>query len=775
MNISGLKAKIRILFATVFSLSEKTSVLWYVLFAALLGSCNLTKLVPDDRTLLQKNKIEGFEQATASELNEQIYHRPNKKILGVLKFHLWAYQLGAKRIVKKELQDTNRIRKLLINTVGEPPVLTDTALIEASAKNLKYYIFNKGYFDVNVEWKEKTIIKRTTVTYLISEGEPYLISDINLVSVKRDVYNLVNASMDKSYLKIGKTIDFENINKERERITQLLKNNGYYYFNKSLIEFQLDTVFTAKKVKVAIILRDKSDELLNNIFVINEVLFIVQNGKQLNDTIFANGVKYLLNGYALKMPVLLKSVVLGEKQLYRQKNVDNTYSKLLALGLFKFVNISFEPDSSGGQLKCLIQVAPSANHDFLWEPQVITSERSLGLQNSNLGRNYGIANEFTLRNKNVFGNAEEFNISWRTSFETQFNKQQNLGPLSNISNSVSASLNFPKLIGLHSFDAKENFQNNKTLVSLSFLNEQNANFIRTVFPVNYTWQINSRLTTFYVSPAQFSFNQARVSASFKDQLNAKDSLFIARLFSNYIITGPKFSVFYTQKNVKPNNYFTINSNAIELSGILLSQLFTKRQIFNVPFSQFIRSDLDVRFNHKIDENNRMVYRGYVGFGIPLSGTFLPFERRFFVGGSNSLRGWRPRTVGPGSYTDNSGVQIDKSGEMLLQANIEYRFSIIKKTLEGALFMDAGNIWNLKADSIFDYSKFKLNSFYNEFAINTGLGLRFDLQFFILRADWGIPLHDPTRDIENRWIIKNFTDKRWFFTETLMNIAVGYPF
>jgi outer membrane protein assembly factor BamA len=185
--------------------------------------------------------------------------------------------------------------------------------------------------------------------------------------------------------------------------------------------------------------------------------------------------------------------------------------------------------------------------------------------------------------------------------------------------------------------------------------------------------------------------------------------------------------------------------------------------------------VDIRYHHQLDENNKVVYRAYLGLGYPLGDAFFPFERRFFVGGSNSLRAWRPRTIGPGSYSDNQGVQIDKSGEMLLQGNLEYRFVIFKGILEGALFMDAGNIWNVKADSIFNNAKFQFNRFYNEFAINTGLGLRADFSFFIIRADWGIPLHDPSYPLENRWVISNLSEKKWFFTQTLMNIAIGYPF
>lgn len=745
-----------------------------LLLGLFMSSCNLTKLVPDGETLLHRNKIKGFEEATKSDLNSQIRHQPNRKILGVLKFHLWAYQIGAKRIVNKDLKDTSRYRSLLMNTVGEPPVLLDSILIISSANNLKNYVFNKGYFDVQVSYETKSFIKRSTVIYTITEGRVYTIENIRINSTDRNVYNLVMANADKSFLKEGKPIDFDLIAKERERVTNLMKNNGYYYFNKAYLDFQIDTNYVKKSATIAMNIRNKEIETEHKVQLIKNVYFKVNTKTPNADTLRSNGVVYILNGFDIKLPILNSSIILGEKQLFRQKNVDFTYSKLIGLGLFNFVNISFESDTFSNQLNCIIEVAPTAKHDFIWEPQVITSERSLGLQN-NLGRNYGIANEFVLKNKNVFGNAEEFNISWRSSFETQLDAQSKFGPLSSITNGITASLNFPKLIGFSRIDKNSKFQNNKTLIAATFLNEQNYNYIRTVFPLSYTYQLNTKLTTFYIAPFQLSFNQAKVSDNFSDQLSSKDSLFIARLFSNYIITGPKFSLFYSQKNSKPNNYFTINANALEISGVLFSQFSKSQKILNVPFSKFLRSDVDIRFHQKLDVNNKMVYRLYTGLGYPIGNTFLPFERRFFVGGSNSLRAWRPRSIGPGSYNEGSGLQIDKSGEMLIQSNIEYRFNIIKNRLEGALFMDAGNIWNLKVDSLFDNSKFKANKFYNEFAINTGLGLRIDFSFFVLRADWGIPLHDPSFPENERWVIKNLSDNKWFFKETLMNIAVGYPF
>jgi len=178
-----------------------------------------------------------------------------------------------------------------------------------------------------------------------------------------------------------------------------------------------------------------------------------------------------------------------------------------------------------------------------------------------------------------------------------------------------------------------------------------------------------------------------------------------------------------------------------------------------------------------DENNALAYRVNGGIGVPYGNTeFLPFERRFFVGGVNSLRAWRPRTVGPGSYRDSTNnITIEKTGEILLQGSAEYRFDIIDKRIDGAIFLDVGNIWNYKEDANFQNGEFKFDRFYKEFAINSGIGLRFDFSYIVFRIDWGISLHDPSLPEEDRWVIKYFSDNRWIFDNTAVNFAIGYPF
>jgi outer membrane protein assembly factor BamA len=222
-----------------------------------------------------------------------------------------------------------------------------------------------------------------------------------------------------------------------------------------------------------------------------------------------------------------------------------------------------------------------------------------------------------------------------------------------------------------------------------------------------------------------------------------------------------------------------------LSGNLTSlyfDLFTNetgknREIFGVKYSQYARSDVDLSYTFIWDENNSLAYRFNTGIGLPYGNTeFLPFERRFFVGGGNSLRAWRPRTIGPGGYRDSSNaITIEKTGEVLLQASAEYRFDIIDKLIDGAVFVDAGNIWNYSKDENFPDGEFRFNRFYKELALNSGVGIRFDFSYVVFRVDWGISLHDPSLVEDERWIIKYFSRNRWIFDHSAVNFAIGFPF
>lgn len=704
-------------------------------------------------------------------------------MLGVNRFYLRTYNLGAVGIAKGK--DSTWWRKTLLN-IGEPPVIVDSAKCELSADKLSDYYFSKGFLNnsVSYEIKEKRFFKkRAKVIYHVDLGEYHRIKSLSYFATSFNIDRLIDSAKKSSTLKSGKRLDFDAIQAERNRITQLLKDNGYYYFNNSFIDFSIDTNRVEGSADIVVNIRNNRDHKPHEQQRINRVLVRVGMGER-TDTIYLDKLKFIQNSYYINPEVLANNIYFRPNELYKASDVQRTYSSLLAIGLFRFVTIRFTPSKSDSLylLDAEIILQTASKHDFIWEPQAITTEQGGGIEAA-AERNFGIGNNISLRNRNVFGNAESFNISSNTSIETQL-KADSIRAFSNLRQSVSIELIFPSLVFFKNSPIAKSLNSKSTSLNLSFLYDKNVNYTRYVLPFNYAYSFQRKRTIYSVTPLRFSFNRAAVEQDFVDGLSPASQIYINQLLTNNLITGPVFSLYWHNKYSSPQKYWTIRTSPLELSGNLFSayfNLFTQKtgfnkEVFGVKYSQYVRSEFDVSFNHIIDENNSLAYRFYTGFGLPYGNTeFLPFERRFFVGGGNSLRAWRPRTIGPGSFSDEANtISIEKTGEMMLQATAEYRFDITNK-LNGALFMDAGNIWNFRKNENFENGEFQINDFYREVALNTGLGLRVDLSYLIFRVDWGIALHDPSYNEGSRWVIKDFPAEKWISDHTALNIAVGYPF
>ncbi len=768
------------------------------------SGCNVLKFVPKDKTLLDANfvKVDGDEKI--EDLKEQILLVPNRKMLGVVKFNLWSYYVGQKLFPRDtiKIKFVRKIKYTLTDIIGEKPIYLDNSMIIKSEKNLKQFIYQKGYYDVTVSSKVKTYLKRSYITYTIHPGKPFTINKV--------IYNGTDILLDKaanefakrSILHTGDNIDYERLTAERDRLTTEFRNNGFYYFNKAFIETKIDTggLHRASNIYFYISnpgeLRNARQQIIQKVVV--EMNFKQQFGRA--DSVKFAGIDYVFRGYNIKPNIINRSIIMRPQELFTQKKLEETYQKLIGLGLFKSVNISVIPYKSDttNKLMVFISLTPVAKHDFIIEPQTITSDKQTDLNSQdNNPRNYGIATTVKLNNKNVFRNAEDFNIKVRAAAEKQFGSNngkpvtffnQTIN-LANYESNVTFELLFPKLVGIRKIDLKPYLQKNRTSINLSVVKEINTNYQRTSLPINYTWQSSyetkdKQSFLFYYSPIQLSFNSSKIYSGFLERLNnPTDSLRLVRTFRNYIIPSQKASVVYNNSAKFPDNYWVIRSNIFELSGNLMELAYKKilknsdpeKKIFGLPYFQYFRTDIDAVKYKKYGKNKTLVLRANIGFGVPYGNSvIMPFERQFYVGGSNSLRAWRPRVLGPGNYSNTSIIQIDKTGDMMIVANAEYRFAIAPGKLDGAFFIDAGNIWQV-TKSANSQSQFKIGTFYKQAALNTGFGLRFDLEFFILRFDFGVPLHDPSKPENERWVIKEFRSIDWIKTKVNPSLAVGYPF
>lgn len=755
----------------------------------------MLKFVPKGKTLLDGNlvKVEGKEKV--EDLKEQILLVPNRKMLLLVKFNLWAYYIGDKVFLK----DSTKIKHFFTETIGEKPVYLDINMVKRSERNMKNYLFQKGYFDATVDSKVKTILKRSWVTYTVVPGEPYVIRKVAFNGSSQILDMVANEHAKECLIKPGEKADYDKLEIERERIVNTFRNHGFYYFNRAFIKMQMDTGGHNRGVNLNINianpggLRNERPQTVHRVIVVMD--FPQRFGRK--DTTKYKGIHYMFSGYNIKPNIINRSIKLRAGEYFSQSNLEATYNRLMGLGLFSMVNIRIMPYKSDtiSKLMAIITLKPISKHVYIWEPQVITTDKYNLNSNDNNPRNYGFANSFILNNKNIFGNAEDFNIKFRVAAETQFRGGVNvqvLGVNSDIFGNFESNLTFellyPKLLGLIRIDTSRKLQQNRTSINLTLLTEINTNYTRRSIPLNLTYQ-TLRITPdkqsfyFFWSPIQLSYNNASISEQFLDRLtNPADRLRLERTFRSYIIPSHKLAVVYNNKQKSQNEFWNIRYNIFEFSGNLVElwersvnkDYSKEKTIFGQPYFQYFRTDIDAVHYNILGKNKTFVLRANVGVGRPYGNSYiLPFEKQFFVGGSNSLRAWRPRILGPGESPNDGTSQIEKTGDVLLVTNAEYRFAIAPGLLDGAFFLDAGNIWQITSNAT-PVTRFEMDRFYKQLAFNTGIGMRLDLSFFTIRLDWGIPLHDPSEP-KDHWVIKTFTQKRWILDRTVLNVAVGYPF
>ena len=751
-----------------------------------LTACHITRVVPDGEQLLVKNRIDrgDVHGVDLSDEGKNLKQKPNRKLLGFIKFHLWAYQYGKKGLGIRKKQ---RALRRLAEKVGEPPVLIDSNKIKISAQKLSDFYFGKGYFKNKVWFTVKPKLgykKRAKVIYHADLNNPYQIQKLKYLTSSKIMEGILRSNSAQQRLNIGQRIDFQNIEYERNRITELFRNRGFYTFNSSHIDFEIDTSLVENQASVVLNIRNLNEKYAHTQHKIERILVKIDDASQ-QDTILYQGIQFLEGSYYINPSTLSKNIIFRVGELYQAEQVQKTYANLLSMDLFEFVTIRFNPSSEDSTslltAEILLQTAPK--HDFTWEPQAIYTDRSDVVQSTS-DQNFGIANNFRINNRNVFGSGESFSLSSLTAFETQIRKDNN-GNLNGFRQSVNAELKIPSLVYFERKKISQTFTKKNTRINLSFLHDRNVSFTRNVIPFNFTYAFSKNRFSFGITPLRISVNQAIINPDFLSTLDNSGQFYTSQLLTNNIIAGPKATIHWNNKTSKSRSYWQIKSNALELSGNLTSlyfDLFTNeigknREIFGVKYSQYARSDVDLSYTFIWDENNSLAYRFNTGVGLPYGNTeFLPFERRFFVGGGNSLRAWRPRTIGPGGYRDSSNaISIEKTGEVLLQASAEYRFDIIDKLIDGAIFFDAGNIWNFTKDENFPDGEFRFNRFYKELALNSGVGIRFDFSYVVFRVDWGISLHDPSLVDDERWIIKYFSRNRWVFDHSAVNFAIGFPF
>lgn len=790
------------------------------------------KVIDLGKTRLTKENVEAFIRQKPNRkilgvfpFNLWLYNQVDKKKLVRKKAlrDIRFEQINEKRIAKNKIRNAKRLKKgkapkdpklknkdkptfrESILDAGEEPVIFDSTVTRQTVKQISKYLFSKGYFYAKVHdsvaFNKRR--KKARVYYFLNPGKLYSIENISYSIPDEGLAYYMYQDTAASLIKRHTPFDAEIMQSERERITTNLLNNGFFYFEPDFIYYEIDSNSVGEKINLTIcakkfptFVNEQKDSTIlvahprftiNNVFIITETTKGFYKDESFKDTTNFNDYLFLHNH---PLPYR-KSIIAGNIEFYKgqifQKNLaEKTYKRILNLGLFRNVLIQFVKDAKlKNSLNCYIVCSPVTKQSITFETE-----------GTNTSGNLGLAGNLLYQNKNLFRGAEllEIKLNGAVAAQKQFGttQQSNIDNVKSTFNTLQfgpeIKFSVPRVVFPFSLFPFKKDASPRTFINTSLNYQSRPEFSRVITNINYGFSFKTKqgLIKHDLIPVEVYLVKAKLFGSFKDDLLALNDHFLLNSFVDHITTLSKYSITYNNqqsmvasKSNKALNYIRVNFSS---SGNILRGAFdaTKQPkdslgryyIFNTPFAQFLKVDFDYRLYVPLYKKNRLVYRLAAGIGKPLANlNVLPYEQSFFSGGPNGVRAWRARTLGPGSYTEPETVKTryDKVGDLLMEGNIEFRFHVFKD-FYGAWFVDAGNIWLLRKDPAKPNGDFQADRFYKEIAIGSGLGLRWDLSFFVLRLDAAVPIRDPKYAENDRWMF----DKRPL-TKIILNFGIGYPF
>ena len=685
-----------------------------------------------------------------------------------------------------------------VQSNGQKPPLYNQYLVDKSAQYMKNYLKAYGFYDARIQVDRVVKDKKIKIIYRIEPGKQLKIDSV--------VYNIEDSSIakiieDNVSLQLLPDIPLQVslLQNYRNNVVNYLKENGYYYFVRDYITFTVDTVGRGYKAKVTVnipLMKSPSGQLvphprmkIRNVYVFSD--YNPNEALQNPETFFSdcdtnvyfsrdNDPYYFIKKYkyVIRPKVLLREIYVKPNSLYRFSAIKNTYSHLTKFAVYKIVNIDLRPvDTSSNYLDCNIQLTPAKN-------QSITGE----IVGTNSSATIGAAANLTYEHRNLFRGGEIFSLQLHTALESQ---KSYLGSLSldsmfvfnTLEYSADARLTVPRLLLPFRLGGFVEKSNPRTVLQFyySYRDRPEYNRIDLTETFSYYWKANI-YTNHILTPMRISYVHVwDMLPEFRDLLV---SSLLQESYQDYFIFGTSYSFTFSNQGERRINNIYFQSN-ISTSGNMLYMLM---KLFNGPqndqgayympgfqqvFAQFVKLDGDFRVYHHFVNGDQMVWRFFGGVVVPFANSKLvPFGERYFIGGSNSIRAWTVRTLGPGSYRLPEDVRFpNQTGDIKLETNFEYRFPLVWK-LEGALFMDVGNIWAINNNDTREGAVFYFDQFYKQLAIGSGAGLRLNFNFFVMRVDIGVKLYDPAAPLGQRFIP---TSRPYTRDDFVLNVAIGYPF
>lgn len=714
------------------------------------AGCSVTRSLKDGEYLLRKNKVKVDDNSyNAAELSSYVSQKPNSYLFGVNPL-LYVYNWGG---------DGSTGFKRFLQKIGVKPVVYDASQVEKSIQSIENHLRYTGYYGSQVESQVSVKGRKVYVTYYVALGKRYTISAIDYKIPEYGTFKQdFESTLPESTIAPGQFLAESSLEAEAERSSQVMRNMGYYGFNKSFYAFEADTLASDGRASVTMFVRD---------YALGDS---PSSGKEHKK--FTLGQVQITHPERLKIrPKVLENLnTLRPGDLYREKEINTTYTRFASVGMLSGVNVNLEPVSDD-QVDCNITLRNSRLQAF--RADLEASVNSTGL--------VGISPQLNYIHKNIFHGGEQLNIGVKGNF--QFKPRD---PAYSTEVSVTGSIRFPKFIGLPNRIFKgPNIP--RTDITMGFVYQDRPEYRRAVISSGFVYNGRLGKRLYY----QFTPLRANVARLFEMDddfyiMLLQTNPFLLSAYMDHFDMGVGGMLYYTtDASAVPKTPFYYVRFGFDLSGNLLSLFnplmpvneYDEHTIWSTPYSQYVRGELNLGKVFRFGKNDQhavalhlMAGAGYA-YG---NSDNMPVEKLFYSGGSMSMRGWQARTLGPGTSQPLSMFAIPSQvGSMKLEANVEYRFPLVWK-LEGALFADAGNIWDFRPrieGFVDDGSTFNIKTFPESLGLDWGLGIRLNLDFILIRVDTGVRLHDPVREEGNRWVPIN----QWFKGNYAIHFGVGYPF
>jgi len=730
-----------------------------ILLAALSTSCSVTRHIPQDEEVLSRVHIEVNGQRTGNNgtlrmaVAQSAYHRT----FGFLPMSAWIWH-------NDSVSAWHRFRAKL----GTKPPVYDEALAMRTDNAMRRALMNQGYLDAEVSHTTTSRKRKVEVTYHVTTGRPHRVHKISYMVEDPLLEPIIKADAAvNGQVHLKERLDRSQLEAERTRLTSLMRNQGFYDFNKEDISFVADTMARDKRVDLTMLVSG-----IHNRYTVRNVSFVP-------DFDLATGQRSGNPNY-LRVSVLAENCYIRPGDLYSEEAVRKTYSSFSRLHILKYVNIRLEPTDQPNELDCTIYLSPQNPHSLQFE-----------LDGTNTSGDLGFAALLTYQHRNLFRGSEAYSATLKGGYESLSGNVSGLVNDNYTEYSFENQIDFPRfLFPFMSAERRRMFTAN-TAVKAGYSYQSRPEYTRIITNVGFSYKWSNTLRTLYhtldVVDLSYVYLPERSEAFL--QIIQKAGPISYSSYTSHLILASAYNLYAGNSGRSLMNATQNVSRDLwslrfspEIAGNMLygiskmadfEQSNDQYQIFNLPFEQYARFDVDWSYSKYLTDRSRLAFHLAGGVAVPYGNSqVMPFEKRYYSGGANSVRGWSVRTLGPGHYkSENSSIDyFNQCGDVRLDASIELRSRLFWK-FEFAAFVDAGNVWTLD-----DYEAQSGGAigpdFYREIAASWGLGLRLVTDLVVLRFDLGIKAHDPSKGTgSDSWVL---TDPLSSHNRTF-HFAVGYPF